>query len=273
MPPKQACQHAFKTQKQSMSGLYNNSRIMNDVGAFRFSALLALAPLEIISTSNSIGSSNAELNVQEMGFAYKTALVSAESFDTSQDDRCARDSSMPKSPERPEAFKNRVDKEVHCASKHHETVKYKLERKRHERKPQVVALVSNMRANFYRSKAHLNPQVPKLSNTQYNKFESNSPPEDCSNQIELSSTSKKPAVTPWMIRYKELVTFKQETGHCHVPQRYHGNRKLGQWVRNQRARYKANQLREDQIQKLDDIEFCWVIKRAEDPFATHFMSL
>lgn len=38
----------------------------------------------------------------------------------------------------------------------------------------------------------------------------------------------------WQHRYNELVEFKNQNGHCHVPQRYHLNRSLGKWVHKQR---------------------------------------
>ncbi|KAL7513627.1 hypothetical protein ACHAXN_012998 [Cyclotella atomus] len=43
---------------------------------------------------------------------------------------------------------------------------------------------------------------------------------------------------PWEQRYQELRAFKDERGHCNVPQQYEANQQLGQWVQYQRAKLK-----------------------------------
>ncbi|KAL7523979.1 hypothetical protein ACHAXR_000388, partial [Thalassiosira sp. AJA248-18] len=61
----------------------------------------------------------------------------------------------------------------------------------------------------------------------------------------------------WNMRYEELKKFKEENKHCNVPQRCSANRQLGEWVNNQRALCKKGKLREDRINDLDSIGFCW----------------
>ncbi|KAL9189602.1 hypothetical protein ACHAXT_009277 [Thalassiosira profunda] len=67
----------------------------------------------------------------------------------------------------------------------------------------------------------------------------------------------------WVIRYKELLEFRREHGHCRVPHGYASNRKLSWWVMNQRAQYahraqgQKTWLSEDRIQLLTDIGFIW----------------
>mmetsp|Transcript_35766 Transcript_35766/g.75315 ORF Transcript_35766/g.75315 Transcript_35766/m.75315 type:complete len:519 (-) Transcript_35766:1441-2997(-) len=67
----------------------------------------------------------------------------------------------------------------------------------------------------------------------------------------------------WIIRYNELLEFRQEHGHCRVPHGYAPNRKLSWWVMNQRAQFayrnqgKKTWLSDDRIQLLNDIGFIW----------------
>jgi len=42
----------------------------------------------------------------------------------------------------------------------------------------------------------------------------------------------------WWQRYNELVGFKEDHGHCNVPQRYLPNKALGKWVHKQRQEFK-----------------------------------
>lgn len=38
------------------------------------------------------------------------------------------------------------------------------------------------------------------------------------------------AIVKWYERFRELIDFKNETGHCSVPQKYSKNKQLGSWV-------------------------------------------
>ena len=42
----------------------------------------------------------------------------------------------------------------------------------------------------------------------------------------------------WLRRYDELIAFKQQHGHCKVPQSYSQSKTLGVWVMTQRHQYK-----------------------------------
>ena len=42
-----------------------------------------------------------------------------------------------------------------------------------------------------------------------------------------------------LIRYDELIAFKQQHGHCNVPQRYEQNKPIGQWVKTPRTNCKS----------------------------------
>ena len=61
----------------------------------------------------------------------------------------------------------------------------------------------------------------------------------------------------WDERFGELVKFKEENGHCNVPNRYDKNPSLGSWVSKQRQDYKKKGLTQDRIDKLNAIGFDW----------------
>ena len=42
----------------------------------------------------------------------------------------------------------------------------------------------------------------------------------------------------WLRRYDELIAFKQQHGHCKVPQSYSQSKTLGVWVMTQRKQYR-----------------------------------
>jgi hypothetical protein len=56
----------------------------------------------------------------------------------------------------------------------------------------------------------------------------------------------------WEKRFSELVRFKEEHGHCNVPDRRSENPQLGTWVNNQRRRGK---LSPDRMKRLEEIGF------------------
>jgi len=64
---------------------------------------------------------------------------------------------------------------------------------------------------------------------------------------------------------RELIAFKEEFGHCNVPQRYADNPSLGQWCSHMRSAYKKVQKRmkasrnlsQDRIERLEEIGFQW----------------
>ena len=70
-------------------------------------------------------------------------------------------------------------------------------------------------------------------------------------------------MSSWLRRYDELITFKQQHGHCNVPQRYTPNLPLGQWVAHQRTFYKSlrqgkqSRMTTERIAALEKIGFEW----------------
>jgi len=84
----------------------------------------------------------------------------------------------------------------------------------------------------------------------------------------------------WKIRYQELVEFKKNNGHCHVPQRYLANKSLGKWVHKQRQECRklksgeSTSLTPARIEALKSIGFqCTPNNKAESLWQTRFNEL
>eukprot|EP00584_Thalassiosira_punctigera_P001429 CAMPEP_0172530332 /NCGR_PEP_ID=MMETSP1067-20121228/4097_1 /TAXON_ID=265564 ORGANISM="Thalassiosira punctigera, Strain Tpunct2005C2" /NCGR_SAMPLE_ID=MMETSP1067 /ASSEMBLY_ACC=CAM_ASM_000444 /LENGTH=504 /DNA_ID=CAMNT_0013314517 /DNA_START=150 /DNA_END=1664 /DNA_ORIENTATION=- len=75
--------------------------------------------------------------------------------------------------------------------------------------------------------------------------------------------------TSWENRYKELKKYMAEHGHCNVPQKYTVIPGLGQWVKNQRIRYRLGKLSDEQIERLKKSGFIW---NSIKPRLSHVMS-
>ena len=69
----------------------------------------------------------------------------------------------------------------------------------------------------------------------------------------------------WDERLQQLKKFKAQYGHCNVPADYESNKSLGQWVSNQRQKYKLllqgskSALTEERVEKLESLGFEWRI--------------
>jgi len=66
-------------------------------------------------------------------------------------------------------------------------------------------------------------------------------------------------------RCRELIEFKEKSGHCNVPQRYTSNPELGKWCNHMRTAYTKIQnemitdsnISQDRIDRLEEIGFKW----------------
>jgi hypothetical protein len=67
----------------------------------------------------------------------------------------------------------------------------------------------------------------------------------------------KPNDKLWHQQHQKLVEFRQEHGHCRVPQSYEQDKSLGSWVMNQRSYYNNDKLRLDRKKILEGIGFVW----------------
>ena len=60
--------------------------------------------------------------------------------------------------------------------------------------------------------------------------------------------------SPWSVKYFLLKQYKQQHGHCKVPQ---SNKQLGTWVKDTRTNRRKNNISQDRMDKLDKIGFSW----------------
>jgi len=63
--------------------------------------------------------------------------------------------------------------------------------------------------------------------------------------------------SPWESRFRDLVLFKREHGHCNVPRRYKNNPKLGVWVCSLRQQMARGTLKMAKMDRLNEIGFKW----------------
>ena len=64
----------------------------------------------------------------------------------------------------------------------------------------------------------------------------------------------------WEIMLERLVDFKKVHGHCNVPQKGGGDKRLGKWVNTQRTHFKRGDLKPDRIRQLEEVGFVWNTK-------------
>mmetsp|Transcript_4222 Transcript_4222/g.5937 ORF Transcript_4222/g.5937 Transcript_4222/m.5937 type:complete len:439 (+) Transcript_4222:42-1358(+) len=73
----------------------------------------------------------------------------------------------------------------------------------------------------------------------------------------------------WDRKFNELLEFKQQHGHCDVPQTYAQNPKLGVWVNKQRMEHKNREdgnistLTDERLERLQGIGFRWAKRRGQ----------
>ena len=83
-------------------------------------------------------------------------------------------------------------------------------------------------------------------------------------QLEDIGIDWNPIESSWEERLDELKEFKNEVGHCNVPQEYKKNQSLSVWVQNQRSGFKAGTLETNRVDKLKALGF--VFDMHEDAF-------
>tara|TARA_R110001592_G_scaffold363352_2_gene684826 strand:+ start:97855 stop:98556 length:702 start_codon:yes stop_codon:yes gene_type:complete len=83
---------------------------------------------------------------------------------------------------------------------------------------------------------------------------------------DLETKLNETAETPWDVAYQHLAAYKAEKGNCLVPQFYitEDGFTLGFWLLKLRYDRAESNLTEDQIQRLDKLEFVW------DPHEPHW---
>lgn len=68
-------------------------------------------------------------------------------------------------------------------------------------------------------------------------------------------------VCSWEDKFTELLAFQAAHGHCDVPHRGGGYDKLSTWCFNQRTAWRAGELSEDRVRRLDALSFRWASAR------------
>jgi len=68
----------------------------------------------------------------------------------------------------------------------------------------------------------------------------------------------------WDSMFNKLREYKRTHGDCLVPHVYASDKKLGNWVRIQRAAFKANKIRADRKEKLHSTGFVWAVHKLEE---------
>ena len=78
----------------------------------------------------------------------------------------------------------------------------------------------------------------------------------------------------WDQHYQALIEFHQEFGHSNVPKGWSQNKRLSSWVGAQRNAYRKKKLSPDKIQKLESVDFKWVLQVQEVlPWETRYQHL
>mmetsp|Transcript_18546 Transcript_18546/g.37388 ORF Transcript_18546/g.37388 Transcript_18546/m.37388 type:complete len:298 (+) Transcript_18546:192-1085(+) len=84
-----------------------------------------------------------------------------------------------------------------------------------------------------------------------------------------TSTSFQRQRNVWDRKFNDLLEFKQQHGHCDVPQTYAPNPKLGVWVNKQRMEHKNREdgnisaLTDERLERLQSIGFRWAKRRGQ----------
>jgi len=61
----------------------------------------------------------------------------------------------------------------------------------------------------------------------------------------------------WDSMFASLAEYRQEHGHCNVPQKSGGNQKLGKWVNTMRWHFKQGKLSAERVRQLEELGFVW----------------
>lgn len=127
----------------------------------------------------------------------------------------------------------------------------------------AVAAKPEASASTEEEEANLVPDVNRSSSKEEAATASDTASSSSSSSPPIATLS--PAVTSgrWYDRFQDLVTFKQEFGHCCVPSHWPKNPPLAQWVKRQRHQYKRSKdnlhstITPARIEALDKMGFVW----------------
>ncbi|WP_257616748.1 DEAD/DEAH box helicase [Chlamydia suis] len=116
-----------------------------------------------------------------------------------------------------------------------------------------------------------NPQLAVWVKTQRNDFKDGKLSENKIARLEELGFVWNVFEEAWEKNFLELQRFREEHGHCKVPDRYPQNPQLASWVSNQRTDFKEGKLAEDKIARLEEIGFVWRV--LEEVWEKNFLEL
>ena len=102
-----------------------------------------------------------------------------------------------------------------------------------------------------------NPQLGKWTNRQRTVFKRGELSPDRLERLEALGFDWDPVVTFWERMFSALARFKEEHGHCDVPQGWSENPQLGKWTNRQRTVFKRGELSPDRLERLEALGFNW----------------
>jgi len=100
-----------------------------------------------------------------------------------------------------------------------------------------------------------NPSLSVWVNEQRARFRNTELPSELVRRLESLGFDWNPKASQWEIMFAALSAFEGKNGHCRVPRGYSDNPSLGDWVNNQRAACRKNELTPDQAQRLEALGF------------------
>ena len=104
------------------------------------------------------------------------------------------------------------------------------------------------------------PQNPKLAtwvNTQRSQYKERTYLPERQKRLEDIGFVWDTNISAWETQFSALSQFKEQFGHCNVPQRYVKNPKLATWVGTQRDDYKEKRITQERLSRLESIGFQW----------------
>ncbi len=102
-----------------------------------------------------------------------------------------------------------------------------------------------------------NPQLGKWTNNQRTVFKRGELSSDRLERLEAIGFDWDPVATFWERMFSALARFKEEHGHCDVPQGWSENPQLGKWTNRQRTVFKRGELSPDRLERLEVLGFNW----------------
>ncbi len=95
-----------------------------------------------------------------------------------------------------------------------------------------------------------NPQLGKWVNNQRQAFRKGKLSGERVARLEALEFEWDPLTADWEVLFQALVAFKENQGHCGVPDKWSENPELGRWVSRQRKAFRKGKLSEERVARL-----------------------